>query len=186
MTKALNYVFDFITTVPVLTIRIPISALTIRRNLDSTDFGSVTIPDPEQEVETSPGVFQPLFQVIAVNQDGIIKLSKVELGVETEVASFTLNQVLTNESPSAFTIVMNGTTPAAPVVVPGTTYTIAGPITTSNDSTGSERFSAAENALILINDTIILRGVSKTVTGLTLFVNTANSRMDLVIVDLVV
>lgn len=167
MVSIKKYVFDFVST------RIKISSLTIRRRLDSTAFCSVTIPDSDQFAD-----------LIAANPDGAMVLSAVDgLGTETIVGTYILDQILVTKSPSNVTTVLNGIntfeTDLATSISP---ITIDNPITVTTDSNGLIRFSAEEQALIVVNDTIILEGQSTTVQEITLFVASNNSRMDVGII----
>ncbi len=178
MTNIKNYVFDF-TSEDLLTVqRIPISSLTIRRRLDSTAFCSVTLPDPE-----------PYEGLISANPAGTLELKQIlNGGAEVVVGTYTLQQVLTTKSTSVFTLVLNGVADFGTDQASSGSYTITNPITSTNDSNSISRFSAEENALIVVGDTInFADGPSGetspfTVQELSLFANTVNSRMDLGII----
>ncbi len=182
MTDTKLYVFDFVSIAPVLTTRVPISNMTIRRRRDSTAFCSVTIPKPQQLVETAPGVFKELVEVILNNLDvpGSLVISQIANGgVETVVGTYLISQIIPTRSASSYTVVLNGTADFAtdlPAVF--TNWVIDNPITESSDSNNLQRFSAAENALIRVDDTIDLEGQPVTVEEISLFVNVTNSRMD--------
>lgn len=184
MVNIKRYFFDFITE------RIPVSQLTIRRNLDTTPFCSVSIPDPEQPVEISPGVFVPLSEFIESNPGGLMTISQtINGGAEVVVGTYNLNQSLPTNSPSAFTLVLNGDNTFGDdqaSTVSG--LTITNPITSSNNSIGNPMFSAEENALIVIGDIINFSDTNIkpfvtepiTVQTISLFVTTVNSRMDVI------
>ncbi len=183
-----NYVFDFIATAPeALTIRVPISSLTIRRRLDSNSFSSVTLPNPEQQVPIAGGPDQSLIDIINQNlTTGQLVLKHIINGGGSEVivGTYDLEQILSTTSPSAFTAVLNGVATFDATQNPdlpnsNNTWVIDKPITDSSDSNGLRRFSAAENALIIIDDTITLQGSSVTVQEVSLFASAVNSRMDL-------
>lgn len=164
------YVFDF------ESVRIQISALTIRRRQGSKAFCSVTVPDPE-----------PYTDLFSANPLGTLVISQtLDGGAETVVGTFTLSQVLTTKSTSVFTIVLNGEADfGTDQSTQGITWDISSPITSTDDSTGTQRFSAAENALIVVDDTILFNDTTSSVNAvlvnveeISLFVNSANSRMD--------
>jgi len=172
MTEIKNYVFDFEGT------RIPIPSLTIRRRVGSTAFCSVTQPDPE-----------PYTALISANPDGELVLKQMRNGgAEVTVGTYILEQVLTTKSPSAFTVVLNGTNTEGNDQPSSGSYTITNPITSSNDSNSIQRFSSEENALIVLGDTINFADgpgvstVATTVQELSLFATTVNSRMDIGII----
>ena len=149
---------------------IPISNLTIRRRLDALAFCSATIPDPEAYTD-----------LIEANPEGSMAYYVVDSdGNETLVGTFALTQVIVNKASGTYTTVLNGeaefSTDQASTV---SGLVIDNPITTSNDSKGSQRFSADENALIVVGDTIMLEGSAVTVDSISLFVNVSTSRMDL-------
>jgi len=177
MTNVKNYVFDFVSTAPVATTRIPVSALTIRRRKDSVAFCSVTIPQPNQLLDDG---LTTLADLIAANPNGEMLLKQtINGGAETLVGTYTLDQVLTTDSSSVFTVVLNGINDFGADQASSGSYVIDAPITTSNDSTGLQRFSAAEDALIVVDDQITLQGSVVNVEEISLFVNVVNSRMDL-------
>ena len=154
-------------------VKIPISSLTIRRRRDSIAFCSATMPDPE-----------PYTDLIAANPNGsMIYYIVDELGVEGLTGAFSLDQVLSNGSANANTVVLNGTADFATdqaSTVSG--LVVDNPMTTSNDSNGFQRFSADENSLIVIGDTIVLEGIPVVAEEISLFVNASTSRMDLAVI----
>lgn len=181
MTEVKKYVFDYIN------VRIPISAMTIRRNLDTTAFCSVTVPDPEQVVEILPGITQTLDKFIEANPDGNMIISQtIGSGSEVTVGTYVLSQVLSSRSPSAFTLVLNGTALFGVDQTSSGSYIIPNPITNNNDTTGLQRFSAEENALIVIGDTITLEGSDVIARTISLFVNAVNSRMDVAVTGVII
>ena len=178
MTNIKNYAFDFISEDTLITQRIPISALTIRRRVGSTPFCSVTLPDPE-----------PYTALITSNLAGTLVLKQIiDAGLEVIVGTYILDQILTTRSPSGFTIVLNAINTEGDDQPSTGSYTITKPITSTEDSKNIKRFSAEENALIVLGDTInfsdspVIETTAFTVQELSLFVNTVNSRMDVGII----
>lgn len=163
MAKSLRYICEF------QNVRIRISSLNIRRRRDAPAFCSVTIPDGEQHT-----------LLITNNPTGTLVIIQIdENDVETTIGTYILNQVLPTESPSAITIVLNAQADFGTDLAPsGLTFQVPNPITTSNDSLGIQRFSAAEDGRIVVGDIINLRGVNVTVEEITFFVAVNNSRMD--------
>jgi len=183
MTKI--YVFDFtgldtIDPFPEVTKRIPVSNLSITRRKDNPSSCSVTIPSPDE-----------FTTFLTSNPTGTMTISEILNGVESVVGTYTLSQYLPTRSPSAFTVVLNGQVPEgtdqASTISP---VTISNPITSAQNADGTIRFSAEENALIVVDDIInvgtgtfdigtgeqILTEI--TVRSISLFVNVSNSRMD--------
>ncbi len=178
MTNIKKYVFDFISEDTLTTQRIPISSMTIRRRLGSTAFCSATLPDPE-----------PYTDLITSNPAGTLVFRQIiNGGSEVTVGEYILEQVLTTKSPSAYTVVLNGTNTEGDDQASSGDWTITDPITSSNDSNSLQRFSAEENALIVIGDKIFFAdgpGITPeetTVQEVSLFATTINSRMDIGIV----
>lgn len=164
-------------------VKIPISNLTIRRRTDTDAFCSVTLPIPDDYVtliSNNPSGTMEIFQII----DG---------GSEVLVGTYTLNQVLPTNSPSSFTLVLNGRADFGTDQPSSGSYTITNPITSSSDTSGDKMFSAEENALIVVGDTIdfsdepadssgIFPTIGYTVDSISLFVTPVNSRMDVGII----
>ena len=162
MANIKKYFFDF------EGVRIPVSALTMRRSRDAIAFCSVTIPEPTDYVD--------LFNA---NPNGQMILSHSINGVESVVGTYNLEQIIPTNSPSSFTIVLNGEAPyQSDLPTSGQTFILDNPIYTSQ-SNGITRAGAAENAIIVVDDILELQGVPYTVNNLSLFVGVKNSRMDL-------
>lgn len=182
MVKTTLYFFEFVG------VRIPISAMTIRRNIDTTAFCSASIPDPTQLIEISPNVFIDLSQWIEQNPDGeMVFTQSLDGGIEEVIGTYNLEQTLTTKSPSGFTIVLNGVADFGDDQPSSGSYTILNPITSTDNSSGVARFSAAENPLIVVGDTIDFSDsgvppfpvIAITVQTMTFFATTVNSRMDI-------
>lgn len=163
MADVKKYFFDFVG------VRIPISALTMRRSLDAIAFCSVTIPQPDDHSD-----------LFGANPDGEMVISQsLNDGAETVVGTYTLTQLLPTESPSSYTVVLNGEADfQTDQPTTGQTFAVEKPITISQSS-GVTRTSAKEDALIVVGDQVVLRDVTYAVKTLSLFVNVKNSRMDL-------
>lgn len=186
MTDVKRYFFDFVSLTPALTTRIPISNMTIRRRRNTTAFCSVTIPQPEQNVLVN-GIDTALIDIISINLDppGSLVISQtINGGPEVVVGTYLLDQIIPTRSPSAYTVVLNGVADFATDLPVGVVnWVIDAPITETNDTNGIQRFSNEENALIKVGDTIVLEGnPATTVEEISLFVNVANSRMDVGVV----
>ncbi len=174
------YVFDLVG------VRIPVSSLSIRRVLDGEAFCSVTIPNAS-----------PFIGLIEDNPTGAMLLSHIINGVEAIVGTFTLQQFTTTASTGGQTVVLNGQAAFGIDQASSGSYTIINPITHATQSNTTVNFSAEENALIVVNDTIFLGAggfdpvtdepitTESIVTSIALFVNVLNSRMDVSVLPVV-
>lgn len=158
-----QYVVDFEGT------RIPVSNLNIRRSRDTAAFCSVTVPEGDLYVD-----------LFALFPTGTLIVSERDSNMtETVIGSYTLDQILTTESPSSQTAVLNCRSAfGADLTSSGLLFSFDAPITVSSNSVGNEMFSGSEEGQLVVDDVINLRGVNRTVESVALFVTTVNSRMD--------
>ena len=154
-------------------VEIPVSFLSIRRRLDTQAFYSVSIPDAQTYID--------LFNS---NPNGLMEFYVYENGSETGTLCGTCNldQILSTNSPSGNNVVLNGVADfGTDLPTTGQVWIVDNPITTSVNSKSNNNFTAAEEPLAVVNDSLMYIGSAVSIYSISIYATVKDSRMDVTV-----